>query len=265
MQATWNGLGARVGAGLVLAPLVLLAIYAGPPYSDLLIVAVGGIAAWEWARMCRRMRWDWIVNLAAAAVALALIAGMAGRYEVAGWLIAGGSVGLMAAAREGQADTACLGLGVAYVALGCLAFLWLRDDHPNGLAVVFWLLAVVWATDIGAYFAGHTIGGPKLAPSISPKKTWAGLAGGMVAAGIVGAVMAQIAGVTALRIVLVSMVLAVVAQLGDLLESGLKRRYGVKDSSRLIPGHGGLLDRIDGLLAVALVYGGATFILGIPR
>ena len=265
-RPSWQGLGTRVVSGLVLAPLVLAGIYAGPPYSDVLILVAGGIAAWEWARICRCLQWDWIVNLAAVSAVLALGAGVAGHYSVAGWLIASGGVATMAAAsRDGQSDAAWLGLGVAYIALSCLAVLWLRNDHPDGLSIVFWLLAVVWSTDIGAYFAGRTIGGPKLAPSISPKKTWAGLAGGMLAAAAVGLATAAVVAVDPVRLGAVSMALAVVAQLGDLFESSLKRRYGVKDSSHLIPGHGGLLDRIDGLLAVAFVYGGATFILGALR
>jgi phosphatidate cytidylyltransferase len=124
-----------------------------------------------------------------------------------------------------------------------------------GRDLVIWLLLVIWATDIGAYFAGRSIGGPKLAPRISPKKTWAGLFGGMVAA----AAVAGLAGIwlddfkPSLWNLLLAMVLAVVSQIGDLLESHLKRRYDAKDSSNLIPGHGGVLDRTDGLMAASLM------------
>ena len=116
--------------------------------------------------------------------------------------------------------------------------------------MVFWLLAVVWATDIGAYFAGRGIGGPKLAPSISPNKTWAGLIGGALSAGLVGTLAAGLTDSDATLLVVGGMILAVVAQGGDLLESWCKRHFGVKDSSHIIPGHGGILDRVDGLLAV---------------
>ena len=163
-------------------------------------------------------------------------------------------------ARAGsQADAAWTSLGVAYIAPAFLAFQWLRGQGDDGLWTVLWLVALVWGTDIGAYFAGRQFGGPKLLPAVSPKKTWAGLGGGMLAAAGVGLVAAELGGELAAGpgwvLALASAALAIVAQLGDLFESSLKRRFGVKDSSALIPGHGGLLDRIDGLISVAPVYG----------
>jgi phosphatidate cytidylyltransferase len=129
-----------------------------------------------------------------------------------------------------------------------LALITIREQ---GRGPLLWVLFLVWATDSGAYFAGRAIGGPKLAPRISPKKTWAGLAGGMLAAALVGWAMQNGVMPGAWRLAAASAALAVVAQAGDLAESGLKRYFGVKDSSQLIPGHGGVLDRLDGLLAVA--------------
>jgi phosphatidate cytidylyltransferase len=144
--------------------------------------------------------------------------------------------------------------GVAYLVLPCAALLWLRHDAADGRALAFWLIAVVWATDIGAYFAGRLIGGPKLAPAISPNKTWAGLLGGAVAAALVGAVTTTLTAADSLpAMVTVSVMLGVCAQLGDLAESSLKRRFGAKDTSALIPGHGGVLDRVDGLMTAALL------------
>jgi phosphatidate cytidylyltransferase len=125
---------------------------------------------------------------------------------------------------------------------------------PSGLALTLWTLAIVWATDIGAYFAGRAIGGPKLAPRISPAKTWAGLGGGVVAAGIVGLLIAVCAGLPS-ALHWLAAPLAVAAQAGDLFESWLKRRAGVKDSGRLLPGHGGALDRLDGVVPVATLIG----------
>ena len=142
-----------------------------------------------------------------------------------------------------------LGFGIAYVAFPAIALLFLREQ-PNGLLLALWTLATVWVTDIGAYFAGRAIGGPKLAPAISPNKTWAGLIGGVVAAALLGAAMHQAYGLP-LRLTLASPFLAVVAQAGDLFESWLKRRAGVKDSGNILPGHGGVLDRLDGLVPVA--------------
>jgi len=164
----------------------------------------------------------------AATAGLAALGAM-GRLEHAAWQVA----------------------GAPYIGLPVLALVWLRADI--GYQGTFWLLLVVWATDIGAYAAGRSFGGPLLAPRISPKKTWAGLAGGMVSAAMVGAATALVLGGAWLPLAAISGALAVVAQAGDLAESHAKRHFGVKDASALIPGHGGLLDRVDGVLAVAPV------------
>jgi phosphatidate cytidylyltransferase len=144
--------------------------------------------------------------------------------------------------------------GILYVGLPAMALVWLRNDVPGGLEHVLWLMIVVWATDICAYFAGRSIGGPKLAPRISPGKTWAGLLGGMAGAGLFGGLLALTFGAGFWLAASVGMGVAVVSQLGDLFESALKRRAGVKDSGHLIPGHGGLLDRIDGLVFAAPLF-----------
>jgi phosphatidate cytidylyltransferase len=144
-----------------------------------------------------------------------------------------------------------LALGLAYVGTASIGLLFLREQ-PHGFGLALWALGLVWATDIGAYFAGRTLGGPKLAPAISPNKTWAGLIGGMIAATIVGALVAAIASLPATAY-FAAAPLAVIAQGGDLLESGMKRRAGVKDSGKLLPGHGGVLDRIDGALPVLIL------------
>jgi phosphatidate cytidylyltransferase len=145
-----------------------------------------------------------------------------------------------------------LGAGALYVGLPIFALLLIRHQQPDGIVYTLWALALVWATDIGAYFAGRAIGGPKLAPTISPNKTWAGLIGGVVAAALVGLAMHVAYGLP-LRLTLATPILAVLAQAGDLYESHLKRRAGVKDSGSIIPGHGGVLDRLDGLVPVAPV------------
>ena len=143
---------------------------------------------------------------------------------------------------------------VLYSIAAVLALLWLRHQPAYGRETILWVLACVWATDIGAYFVGSYAGGARLAPSISPSKTWSGLVGGASATAVVSALcgLAVGAGET-LTLALTGVGIALVAQAGDLLESAQKRRAGVKDSGRLIPGHGGILDRIDGLMA-ALVF-----------
>lgn len=140
-------------------------------------------------------------------------------------------------------------IGLVYVAIPCACLLWLRSQTDGALLVLTLLLAV-WATDIGAYFAGRIIGGAKLAPAISPNKTWAGLIGGMIAAAIITALATSFSPypASAAGALWTGMAIAILGQVGDLFESWLKRRAGVKDSGTLIPGHGGLLDRIDGLI-----------------
>ena len=140
--------------------------------------------------------------------------------------------------------------GFVYALLPALAMLWLRDRAPQGLELIFWVFIVTWTTDIGAYFAGRAIGGPKLAPSISPNKTWAGLAGGIVSAGLAGWAWTQYVMLPA-SLIWLAPAFAVTAQGGDLFESWLKRRAGAKDSGTMLPGHGGILDRLDGLVVVA--------------
>ena len=153
--------------------------------------------------------------------------------------------------------------GAVYIAVPSITIVWLRADEAVGRQTIFWLFGVVWATDIGAFFAGRGIGGPKLAPRISPGKTWAGLAGGIIAAAIVGTATAVLLDLAAaLPLVLVSAMLAIVAQAGDLIESAAKRRFGVKDSGSLIPGHGGALDRLDGLLTAAPVVAAIALVAG---
>ena len=145
-------------------------------------------------------------------------------------------------------------LGTAYLGSAGVALMYIRWVD-QGMALTVYLLITVWATDIGAYVSGRMIGGPKLLPKISPKKTWAGLYGGMVFAALFGYAVAHGFGAShSLAAMGLSVVLAVVSQLGDLLESYVKRRSGVKDSGNLIPGHGGLLDRIDGLLLGSIFF-----------
>ena len=142
-------------------------------------------------------------------------------------------------------------LGVLYILPGGLALLWLRSDPAFGLDNVMFVLVVVWASDIGAYLFGRLVGGPKLAPRISPGKTWSGALGGVLAVLLVGWGTTLVDGGLAPRAMLVALLLGVAAQLGDLLESAIKRGFGVKDSGWLIPGHGGVLDRVDAILTAA--------------
>jgi phosphatidate cytidylyltransferase len=152
---------------------------------------------------------------------------------------------------------------VLYSIAALLALLWLRHQPGFGRETILWILACVWATDIGAYFVGSYAGGAKLAPSISPSKTWSGLVGGLCASAVVSTACAVVfdAGNTPVLAV-TGMAIAVVAQAGDLLESSAKRRAGVKDSGNIIPGHGGILDRIDGLIAALVLIAAIRLVAG---
>jgi phosphatidate cytidylyltransferase len=234
-------------------PVALAVVWYGAPWISALAAVAAAIMAWEWGRLVgRSTRLLDDLLLAAVAAVPVLVGGL-----VAAWL--GLLVGLATIllqhrlARGRNVQPAWTLSGLAWIIAPCIGFVWLRDAPIGGAATVFWLLAVVWAIDTAAYAAGRTIGGPKLAPRISPKKTWAGLIGGLVAATIVGAVAALIVGSDRpWQTALLSGALAIVEQIGDMAESYAKRRFGAKDSGSLIPGHGGLLDRLDGMLAVVL-------------
>ena len=155
------------------------------------------------------------------------------------------------------------GLFILYSIAALLALLWLRHQPGFGRDAILWILACVWATDIGAYFIGSYAGGAKLAPSISPSKTWSGLVGGVCASAVVSAACTMVfAAGDALVLAVTGVAIAVVAQAGDLLESAAKRRAGVKDSGRIIPGHGGILDRIDGLIAALVLIAAIRLLTG---
>lgn len=196
---------------------------------------------------------------AAVLAALALIATYWGS-PVFDWLVAAGALILAWEwHRLCGGRPAWLASGLLYIVVPCWALLYLRADPATGATTLFWLLAVVWAADTGAYAAGLLIGGPKLSPRISPKKTWSGLVGGIGSAGVAGAVTAMLLqkqGILAISGW--SAVIGGVAQGGDLAESWVKRRFGVKDTSGIIPGHGGLFDRVDGLLAAAVAVAAIT-------
>jgi phosphatidate cytidylyltransferase len=252
----------RILSALVMAPVALAAVWLGGLWlSALVLLAVAGMC-WEWARLATGGGFGatGAVTVATGVIAVgALLLG--GGLGVAFALACAGSVAVLAVAILSRAaEPLWAAGGTLWIALGAAAFLHLALAGGRGTAL--WLLAVVWATDIGAYAAGRSIGGPKLAPRLSPNKTWSGLAGGVASAALAGLITAKLAGGQGGALAVVSGGLAVVAQLGDLAESLAKRHFGVKDSSKLIPGHGGLLDRLDGLLAASVATGLAALLLG---
>ena len=251
--ASGSALGARIASALVMVPVALAIVWYGGPWISSLAALSAAIMAWEWGRL---------VGRSTRVVDDLLLAGMAAVSVLAGaylapWLgLLVGVAGILLLQRLAGVRNAApiwTAAGLAWIIGPCIGFVWLRADPTEGPATAFWLLAVVWAIDTAAYVAGKTIGGPRLAPRISPKKTWAGLIGGLLAAVLVGLATALIVGSNQIgRIALLSGALAIVEQIGDMAESFAKRRFGVKDSGNLIPGHGGLLDRLDGMLAVVV-------------
>ncbi|MDX2155511.1 MAG: phosphatidate cytidylyltransferase [Hyphomicrobiaceae bacterium] len=241
----------RIVSGVALGSAALGLAWAGTWPFALLVGAVALIVAWEWGHVVRGASFDGVLLVTGTAI-VAAVALTAARGVPQG--LATLALGTMAAgwlAPDGQRQSAAI--GAIYAGLPALAMIWLRAGGTHGLQAILLLMLVVWATDIGAFIAGRSLGGPKLWPRVSPNKTWSGLAGGILSAVLVAWVMAVLSGSPApWRVCLLGFALAVVSQAGDLLESAIKRRRGVKDASHLIPGHGGFMDRVDGLVLAAL-------------
>lgn len=258
-----NTLFLRILSAAILAPLGALAAWLGGPLLGGLTVLAAGVMGWEWGRLTQGGRFGPRGTL--VAVTAAAGAGLA----ALGWSTAGLDALVAGAAarliwRRGDAGANLwAAVGTLWVGAACVALLWLASDPAAGRATLLWLFALVWATDTAGYVVGRWVGGPRLAPRWSPKKTWSGALGGLAAAGVVGAITSNILGFSTLSPVFwVSMGLSVAAQLGDLAESAAKRHFGVKDASGLIPGHGGLLDRLDGMLAAVMVVAILTLVRG---
>lgn len=246
----------RTIVGVALIAVALVAIVAGDIVFWLVCVALGLLMMAEWANLMGTPAATKRLAQLALFVPLSVMAPiMAGPGFFTLGLLAGAGFFIVIVTQRPM-----LAAGAIYVGLPTLALLVIREQK-EGIVFTLWVLASVWACDIGAYIAGRAIGGPKIAPAISPNKTWAGLIGGMAFAGIFGVGMHYACGLP-LRLTLATPFLAVIAQGGDFYESWLKRRAGVKDSGNIFPGHGGVLDRLDGLVPVAPV---AAFLVILPR
>jgi phosphatidate cytidylyltransferase len=242
-----SDLAVRTASGVALIALALAALWGGGVWLWVLASLGAMLMLAEWGDLVQSDAKHKRLALFAACVPLAILAPppvAAGPSFFVIGLIVGASFFVTIITRKPR-----LGFGVTYVSFPALALLFLRGQ-PHGLLLALWTLATVWVTDIGAYFAGRSIGGPKLAPAVSPNKTWAGLIGGIVSALVLGLLLWRFAGLN-LQLAIASPILAVIAQIGDLYESWLKRQAGVKDSGTILPGHGGVLDRLDGLVPVA--------------
>lgn len=242
-----GGLPVKMMTGIVMAAAAVASLLLGGAAFWILCSILGLLIMAEWADLAKVSQRHKQLAMFAVSVPLAILSPWAaGPGFFALGLIGAAAFFVAIVTRNVQ-----LALGAPYVALPVAALMFIRiEDGPGFPWLCLWTLGLVWMTDIGGYFAGKSIGGPKLAPAISPNKTWAGLAGGVVAALVFGIVLVRAADLP-LALALVTPVLAVVAQGGDLFESAIKRRAGVKDSGNLLPGHGGVLDRLDGLVPVA--------------
>lgn len=252
MQAASGNLRQRLISALVLAAIGLVATVAGGWIFRVMacVLALTVFLEWLWMYPGEVHPRRPVLVAAFAAAVLPLLFGFGGTAGLLAGLLLGAAAALLA---ETGGQGLWVARGFAYAFLPAWAIIALRGDSAAGLVAVLFLYAVVWATDIGAYFAGRRFGGPRLAPSVSPGKTWSGAAGGLLAGALAGAILVWTAtGTVSAGTIAGAMLLSVVAQLGDLYESSVKREAGVKDSSQLIPGHGGVMDRVDGLAFAAV-------------
>lgn len=258
----------RFFSGLILIPVVIGIILAGPPWTTGLMILIALGLSQEWIKLAR------LAKTKKSLFFYGIILGSIGLYVIWGIRMSGafllGSSALfyyvISRVKKYQGEGVALWFffGMLYVGIPSLSFLWIMDAADKGGIILIWALCVIWAADIGAYYVGSWIGGPKMAPRISPKKTWSGFAGGLCASILVGVW----GGIWFLRsehffiLVGVTFGIAILSVLGDLMESSLKRFWGAKDSGSIIPGHGGLLDRLDSTLAVLPFLAGIVEFLG---
>ncbi len=237
----WSDLYLRAASALVLGPIALFCLWRGGLAWTMLIgVAMAGLGH-EWARLSK-LRHAW--HFAGLLTLIWLTTSIFGMIHGLQSIVFITFMALLSYSRFAAA-------GVPYAGLGGVCLIWLRQQPGVGLEDTAYLILVIWGTDIGAYAVGRLLGGAKLAPRISPGKTWSGALGGLVAGGACGAGLAAATLGAPLHAFGVGLVLSFIAQAGDLLESAIKRKLGVKDSARTIPGHGGLFDRLDGFLTAA--------------
>ena len=265
------GFWVRAASALFMVPLALAAVYMGNWWFAGFLFLIGVYATYEWNRMTaaglhRLMAMNLLVVNGVSFAAMTILVLETSLAWAVLALIAGGAVAwlLVFGRQTGRRRRSAIwpATGLVYIGAAMLGLLWMRETHGEG--VVFWLLILIWATDVGAYITGSLVGGPKLAPRFSPKKTWSGFVGGAALAALLSTLFGVWAGLgDPTWLIPVALLLAAWSQLGDIIESMIKRRYQVKDSGRLIPGHGGVLDRIDSLIfTVPLVVLGLAIFAG---
>ncbi|MGZ3290486.1 MAG: phosphatidate cytidylyltransferase [Xanthobacteraceae bacterium] len=252
VESCGGELALRICSALVLVPLALGAAYLGGwPFAVLWGLAAM-VVLWEWNSLVAGSDQRIVLTTGGASLTLAIALVLTGHLLAAVIVLAISTLGVASLAPAKRRTW--IAAGVPYAGALGVAPIVLRSDNGEGFLAVIFLFAVVWTTDIAAYFAGRAIGGPRLMPRVSPNKTWSGAIGGTLAAVVVALALAQVTALTGLfAIAMLAVILSICAQGGDLFESFLKRRFGAKDSGHLIPGHGGLMDRLDGFVTASVV------------
>ncbi len=258
-------IGLRTASAIVIAPAAILATWAGGPWFLVLMSVAAALLAIEWGLISEPAAPNRIGMAVGVAILAAIFATYSGELGLGLVLLVFGSVCAALFARAIRASTLDAAYGALYIGWPCVLLVWLRMS-PDGLGWAVLLFAVAWAADIMAYVTGSLVRGPRLWPRFSPNKTWSGFLGGLAAGAVAGAVAAawlDLGPLTAVWGGLLGLIAAGATMAGDLWESALKRRYGVKDAGNLIPGHGGLLDRVDGLMFAVVAVAAARLLAGL--
>lgn len=260
-----TGLPLRVFSAIIMIPAAIAAVWFGGPVFVLMIGVAALIMVYEWSRMIEGDETKRVaIGLAITAIGSIGFSAF-GYYEYAYILaLVGGALIWFGFSRQ-RMPTWWRGVGVLYIIMPCIALIWLRAEPESGRMLTFMVFLVVWATDIGAYGFGRWIGGPKLNPQISPQKTWAGAVGGILAGGSIAAVLGGVAFRPEVIVIcfFLGLALGIASAVGDFAESAMKRGFGVKDTSGFIPGHGGVLDRLDGMIFATVVMAIAMYLVRI--
>ncbi|HEY7609490.1 MAG TPA: phosphatidate cytidylyltransferase [Alphaproteobacteria bacterium] len=254
----------RVVTAIALAVPAAAALILGPPFLPLFIGAIAAVMAWEWVHVTGAAVFGLTGGTLAALLIAAIAAASFGRFYWAYGIVAAAVPIVYAVARaRARAHALPIAAGAIYIGVPALSLLWLYARPEIGRGFVIWLICVVIACDVGAYFVGRTLKGPKLWPRVSPGKTWSGAVGGVAAAVALGVALGMALGLApAIFLAGAALVFAVISEMGDLLESGVKRAFRVKDASGILPGHGGMMDRVDGIVAALVVAALAIWIAG---